>query len=645
MVSPPTQHLHKMLEKAEEQCINTEFTKADTTLRLLLAAINQENQSSDNGFPAFEEYVSEISRMYGELMPETIAIPDEIAVDVFQRQMIHALDSAQFSANDSMLLAHFLTKPDIDFSVPVVWNNRVMRALQYYVSRNKATISRWQERSSPYLSFMKKMFTDNNLPPDLAYLPLIESGFNPKAYSRACASGIWQFIPSTGRLYGLRQNYWLDERRDPVRSTNAAICYLKKLYNDFGHWHLALAAYNCGEGGLQRAINKHNTNDYWQLSRLPAETKNYVPLYLAALTLAKNPNIFTMTETNVSDTIPFDTIEVSSCIDLRDVAEGIGVAYDTIKKLNPHILHWCTPPDLNGVLLYLPSGKAPAYETFYATLPEEKKVTWYRYRIERGDNLGSIARHFKLPIESIKSVNRLKGAQIIAGKYIFIPIPITTKGYKEPVEVADKTNRSIPETAAEPTAIPVQSKKINYRVKPGDSVWRIAEIFGVDADQISGWNNLQQSRIKAGQMLSIYTSGKTNDNNVLEKPSRVPAQAHTSTIAYVVSAGDNLFNISQNFSVSVSQIQMINNLSASTLIHIGDTLYLPESSTSSVSGRHLEKTEEEVVYYEVKSGDNLWRIANNFGVPVEELFHYNALHAASILVPGDTIRVLRKGGL
>lgn len=181
-------------------------------------------------------------------------------------------------------------------------------------------------------------------PQDLAYLPLIESGFNPVAYSYANASGIWQFIASTGKLYGLKKSFWADERRDPIKSTQAAAMYLKKLFGDFGHWDLALAAYNCGENGLARSIARSRSNDFWTLKRIPNQTKNYVPFYLAALTIAKNPKCFGV---KIPDTLapPPDTVVVSDCISLSDIASGLGIDPDSLKKMNPHIMRWCTPPD------------------------------------------------------------------------------------------------------------------------------------------------------------------------------------------------------------------------------------------------------------------------------------------------------------
>ncbi|MBN1308066.1 MAG: LysM peptidoglycan-binding domain-containing protein [Chitinispirillaceae bacterium] len=646
--------------------------------------------------------MARIVELYSDVMPDSFAVPDVIASEVLQRQILRSFDSLQLSCEDSMLVAGFINRSAVAYDIPMIWNNRVQRALFYYITRNKATVDRWKERAGTYLSFMKRMLADSGLPQDLAYLPLIESGFNPKAYSRAHASGIWQFIASTGKRYGLRSNYWVDERRDPVRSTAAAIHYLKKLFDDFGNWHLALAAYNCGEGGVSRSIEKQNKKDYWQL-RLPVETMNYVPLYLASLVIAKSPD-FTAATASVSDTVPFDTVSVSDCIDLHDIATGTNVAIDTLKKLNPHILRWCTPPDMSNVLLYLPTGCAASFNAFYASLPDEKKVAWYRYRILPGDNLGSIARRFRLPVEGIKSVNRLRGTRIIAGKFLFLPIPACASGHALQREENDQAGAHAPSTSdvAPGTQLTV------YEVKPGDTVWRLAELFGVDAEQLCAWNNLIDAHIKVGQILSIYTvapsadgqpaqvqqpesdTASTDSRYVVSRgenafriarqfsmsleelcalngidpefpvihpgdtlflsgssvrmistahpPARMPPQG---AITYIAAAGDNLFRIAENFSTSVSRIRALNGLSESDVLHRGDTLFVPQPLPS--TSKKADRAMEEVVYYTVKSGDNLWRIAGAFGIPVERLCQYNDLRSTAVLMPGDTLRVLRDG--
>ncbi|NLG16086.1 MAG: LysM peptidoglycan-binding domain-containing protein [Fibrobacter sp.] len=690
--------LSEMVSDAENLCSDAQFYAADSVLREVLRVIG--NLNSEAELPD-SEYVTRMVKIYTEVMPPNFPIPEEIAVTVFQRQMFMSLDSIKLLPGDTIDLEKLMCRKDIIYNVPVVWNERVQRAVNYYLSSRKETINNWVSRSGYYLPFMQKMFADSGLPTDLAFLPLIESGFNPKAYSHAHASGIWQFISSTGKVYGLRNNYWLDERRDPIKSTVAAIRYLKKLYSQFGDWHLALAAYNCGEGGLGRAMVRCSTSDYWSLT-LASETMNYVPLYLAALTIAKNPECFGYTKA-VTDTFSFDTVSVNECIDLKDIAEGVGVPLDTIRKINPHILHWCTPPDMSGVLLYLPVGHKEPFNTFIANLPDEKRVKWYRYTIKKGDNIGAIARKFGVPAEPIRTVNRLKNNRIVAGKHLFIPIP--AKGISE--QVLEKLEYKEDENEIKSRS--GSGDTIKYRVKQGDTLWRLSELFNVSTEEICRWNGInEKSQIKADQVLTIYkgktvtkrSAGKTEDKdgrylvqagdtptsiaqkfnisisrlielNGLdsEKPviysgntlivegqpkqeKKPPSESRVSKgnlpenpssdefISYQVSEGDNLYRISQNFSIPIESLLSANNLQKNSVIRIGNILMIPRDGKKNYEHNDAQN----YVFYEVKAGDTFWGIANSFGIPIEKIYEHNELSSDSVLRPGDTIKVVKAVG-
>lgn len=682
----------KLISTAKKLCEEKNFIGADSILKIVIENVGL--LSSDS--ISYENSLNNIVEIYTEIMPEEYQVPEEIITLVNEQKMFKALDSISFTS-DSSFMQSLLCGKSTSYNMPVEYNERVLRATFYYHKNRRSTIDHWIPRASQYLAIMKKIITKHGLPEDLAYLPLIESGFRPKAYSHAHASGIWQFIPSTGKTYGLRNNYWLDERRDPLKSTIAAARYFKKLYEEFNDWHLALAAYNCGEGGLSRTIKRSKSRNYWDL-KLPRETMNYVPLFLAALTIAKNPSCFNLESPSDTATFLFDTVRISECLDLRDIAEGTGIDYDTLRKFNPHILHWCTPPDMSDVLLYLPSGYSQAFKDFHASIPDSRKVKWYRYKIQRGDNIGSIARRFKVPAEPIRSINRLKNNKIIAGKYLFIPIPVSRSN---PVEETGEqvVKKQIP---SEDPLIK-NGQKIVYQVKAGDSVWKISELFGVSPDQICIWNKLSDNAgIRVGQLLTlyqdsanspekksqkprlseghveyrvqpgdtpssiarkfamsidelillndldskkpvIYTDGilivkKRVDSVSQSKPAPQKPLENSSGMKYQVSAGETLFGIARVFSVSVQELRILNNLSESSVIKAGDTLLIP--SNSLIKSSALESS---VVFYEVKQGDNLWRIANSFGISVQNLYKHNNLKADSVLMPGDIIKVVRAG--
>jgi len=685
------------ISQAKLLCTDSRFLEADSILRTALSLIDSANESEADTF-SVDQYMDSILNIYTVMMPPEF-LPDNIAMIQFNRQMQMSLDSLIYSSKDSAIISELVSRKDIHFDVPMVWNEKVIKALSYYLRSRPGTINKWLERAAFYLPVMKKMFADSGLPQDLAYLPLIESGFNTQAYSRAHAAGVWQFISSTGKIYGLRHCYWLDERRDPLKSTTSAIRYLKKLYTDFGNWHLALAAYNCGEGGVGRAIEKSGQTDYWQLP-LPKETKNYVPCYLAALTIAKNPDLFNFSY-DTSKTFAFDTVRISNCIDMRDISDALEINYDEFKKANPHIVHWCTPPDITNVQLYLPAGKIDRFNEYVASIPDSEKVRWYVYKIRRGDNIQSISHRFKVSPDAVREINRLKkNSKIIAGKVLYIPIPAKSDvtQYAQ-MSSAAQENQTVKKKNK---CVSDRSDKVQYKVKHGDTVGKIALLFDVSEGEVEDWNGISGSKIRVGQMLTIYSEKTDPAKNTVSKSSpdtqkytvadgdtpysiskkfgisideliemnnldknnpliRIDQVLDVKTSAsiagitikksappagdlfqYAVSPGDNLFRIAQNFSITINELMSSNNITENDKIHVGDMLQIPRTRTTFTNNKPLDLSAG-IVYYQVKQGDNLWNIAESFGIPVQNLFKVNDLNKDSVLMPGDTIKVVKAG--
>jgi membrane-bound lytic murein transglycosylase D len=301
----------------------------------------------------------------------------------------------------------------------------VKENLGLFSTRIREKFSQWLSRSGKYLHLMKDILKKKDIPEDMVFLSLIESGFNPYAYSIARAAGPWQFIASTARRYGLEINWWKDERRDPIKSTEAAADYLKDLYGMFGSWNLAMAAYNAGEGKIDRALKRSNADNYWDLlatRHIREETKEYVPKFIAASLIAHNPEDFGFDDIQYNQPMRYDEVVIDSPIDLDVAAECADTDLDTIKKLNPELRRWCTPPDVSHYVLRVPEGTKKTFVKKLADIPDDERFTIERYKVKKGDTFRRIARKTGIPASVILALNSTeKVLPLRAGSNIYLP--------------------------------------------------------------------------------------------------------------------------------------------------------------------------------------------------------------------------------
>jgi membrane-bound lytic murein transglycosylase D len=340
-----------------------------------------------------------------------------------------------------------------------------------------------------------EILREEGLPEDLAYIAMIESGFNPRAYSSARAVGLWQFMPRTGKHFGLDYNWWIDERRDPEKATRAAAKYFKVLYKRFNSWELAAASYNAGEGRVARALKKYKTDDYWELVKhkrsLKLETRDYVPKLMAAMIITKNPERYGFTDINYEEPIYYDKVSVTNPIDLNAAARASGTTVKDLRRLNPELKRWLTPPRHKGYEIRLPEGSRAAFLANMQDMPKPKRLDFHRHKILRGESLWDIARAYKTGMKPIMELNAIKNPRKIrAGKTLMIPVRAGTK-------VAKNYRRSR-------SSKQVINKKGIYTIQRGDTLWDISREFGVKIKELRRWNNLPRSgRIKAGEKLYI----------------------------------------------------------------------------------------------------------------------------------------------
>ena len=387
---------------------------------------------------------------------------------------------------DESLDAMFEEKP---YQIPMVLNDSVENHLEYFKTRGRDVFQKWLDRSARYIPVMKDIFREKNLPEDLVYVAMIESGFNPYAVSWARAVGPWQFMPHTGKLYGLKIDWWVDERKDPIKSTQAAAEHLKDLHNLFGSWPLAMASYNAGAGKVQRAVLRTNSEDFWDLKQsryIRRETKNYVPKYMAATIIAKNPEAYGFT-VQPYDLFVYDEVIITESTDLRLAAECAGTTYEVVKELNPELKRWVTPPDATSYVLRVPKGTAAQFNAKFAAITSDQKIRWERHLVAKGETLSGIAKQYNTSADSIKDINNLKKGKIVPGKHILIPVDANAKH--------QDTNDLSPDHTG-------KKQQILYRVRRGDSLTRIASKHEVTVADIRQWNNGIKT-VRAGQKIKL----------------------------------------------------------------------------------------------------------------------------------------------
>ncbi|MBA4371695.1 MAG: lytic transglycosylase [Thermodesulfovibrio sp.] len=361
------------------------------------------------------------------------SVPDAAVEGQKPELVSHAITEEQVPIVVALNTAEVLAEKQVNLNAPLIptvdSNTVASRAVEKNVGlfsrRIKERFALYLSRSGQYLGMMQEILRAKNVPEDIVFLSLIESGFNPYAYSIAKAAGPWQFISSTAKRYGLEIDWWKDERRDPVKSTMAAADYLKDLHGMFGSWSLAMAAYNAGEGKIMRAIRKNKSDDYWDLlgtRHIRTETKEYVPRFIAASMIAANPREFGFEDIEYHQPMSYDEVVLAAPIDLAVAAECAETDLDTIKKLNPELRRWCTPPDMSQYVLRIPKGKKDLFEEKLAAVPGDERLTIERYPVQKGDTFKKIARKTGISEQVILSLNPAeKIMPLTAGTEIYLP--------------------------------------------------------------------------------------------------------------------------------------------------------------------------------------------------------------------------------
>jgi len=439
-----------------------------------------------------------------------------------------------------------------------------------WYAKHPGYINRTIERAQPYLHLIIEEVEKRGLPTELVLLPIVESAFQPFAYSHGRAAGIWQFIPGTGRIYGLKQDWWYDGRRDIEASTKAALTYLEYLNKRFdGDWLLALAAYNSGQGTVKKAIRKNlkrgRKTDFWSL-KLPRETRAYVPKLLAISAIFKHPENFDIQLKSIENKPYLSKVDTGSQIDLALAAELADISVQELYTLNPAFNRWATSPDGPHSLL-LPTEHADTFVSNLKQLPASKRIKWARHKIREGQTLGRIANKYHTTVAVLQRVNKLRGNMIRAGRNLIIPVAIKNMDSYS-LSAAART-RTLHNKIKNKT-------KTLHKVRKGDTLWDLAVKYRTGVRQIASWNGIApRDLLREGQQLVIWSKPpRANSTNISTNLSAMANSDLTQKINYIVRNGDSLARISQKFRVRISDLRQWNSLPRNKYLQPGQKLTL-----------------------------------------------------------------------
>ncbi|MDA8158682.1 MAG: LysM peptidoglycan-binding domain-containing protein [Deltaproteobacteria bacterium] len=544
---------------------------------------------------------------------------------------------------DSGLLAkkgdfnNYQYQKNLSHIFPMIINKEIIHYIHFYQTSGRKFFKYALSRSERYIPMIKKVFKKLGLPNDLAYLAMIESGFSPTAYSYAGASGMWQFIPSTGRIFGLTINWWVDERRNPVESTYAAGEYLKDLFNKFGSWYLAAAAYNSGELTIERALSLYPGGNFWTISQnrpylLPGQTRRYVPKIIAAAIIAKDPQNFGFHNIDYKKPIKFKQVNVPYSASLYDLAKCIGISEYRLHKMNPELLRNATPPDDPRFMLNIPAKdygrfiKNFKYVKKYVVKQPRVVYTAYSrpknntlYTVEPGDTLLGIASKYGVPLGTIERYNGLNNYSMLkVGERITIP---GTAGTKNANYGAGNHNTL-------------------YTVEPGDTLLGIASKYGVPLGTIERYNGLNNySMLKVGERITIPGTAGSRISYARKNYS------NAGLTYIIVKPGMTLWSIAQKFNVSLNFIKNINHIRGND-IHSGEKIFLkgggnPNIRYSYISNGVHKKKEVGLFHYRVKFGDSLYAISSKFHENLKNIMAENNLKNPNSIYPGEVLKITR----